>query len=71
MHPLDEWLETIPEDEKDKIALPEVWNAAVDATMNALLEAGNIDNHYRPEWTATAESVKWKSAVELSKSGKE
>ena len=33
MKTLDEWLETIPEDEKDKIALPEVWNAAVEATM--------------------------------------
>ena len=33
MKTLDEWFEAIPDDEKDKIALPEVWNAAVEATM--------------------------------------
>ncbi len=57
----DAWLETIPEDERDKIALPEVWDAAVDATMEALLDEGNIDEHYRAEWTETANKVKCKS----------
>jgi len=36
MHPLDEWLETIPEDERDKIALPDVWEAAINAIMKVM-----------------------------------
>jgi len=54
----DDWLEKIPTDERDMIALPDVWRAAVDATIAALYDAGNIDEHYRPEWTETANKVK-------------
>ena len=47
----DDWMESIPEDERDKIALPEVWNAAVDATFDALIEEACINEDYRIEWT--------------------
>ena len=51
---LDDWLSDIYEEP----TLTEVWNAAVDATIEALLEEGNIDESYREEWTTTANKVK-------------
>ena len=36
MKTLDEWLETIPEDERDKIALPDVWEAAINSIMKTM-----------------------------------
>lgn len=54
----DEYLSNVPEDELDKLSLCEVWDAAVDATVAALLEAGNISAHYRDEWVATKNSIK-------------
>jgi len=54
----DDWLITIPEEDLDKIALPDVWNAAIDATINALVDAGNLSEHYLPEWTETVEKIK-------------
>jgi len=53
-----EWLETIPKDELDKIELSDVWRAAVDATIEALVDEGNIDEYYRDEWMATVNKVK-------------
>lgn len=44
-------------DSCQKQADAEIWNAAVHATVEALLEAGNIDEHYRPEWTETMNKV--------------
>lgn len=58
MKTFHEWFETIPKDELDKIALSDVWRAAVDATIEALVDEGNIDEYYRDEWIATVNKVK-------------
>jgi len=52
------WLENTPNDELNLKTWSDVWNAAVDATIQALLDGGNIDEYYRDEWTETANKVK-------------
>ena len=53
----DEWLDSYPDDEKCLLLLSEAWDAAVKATIQALLDSGNLSEHYRPEWTATAKTL--------------
>ena len=53
----DEWLDSYPEDEKCLLLLSEAWDAAVKATVQALLDSGNLSEVYRPEWTATAKTL--------------
>ena len=55
---LDDWLSLIPEDERSMITLPEVWNAAIQATIDALLEAGNISHDYQESWEMTVAAIK-------------
>jgi len=55
---LDDWLSDKFDEERDELTWRDIWDAAVDTTINALVEAGNLDNHYRPEWTKTAKEVK-------------
>lgn len=56
----DDWIESFYEDERDKIYLYEVWEAAVNATIDALVEEGNlsVSENYRKSWTQTADNVK-------------
>jgi hypothetical protein len=49
----DEWLDSYPEDEKCLLLLSEAWDAAVKATIQALLDSGNLSE----QWTATAKTL--------------
>ncbi len=47
---LDEWIANrIPPTYEEEPTLQEVWDAAVDATLEALIEGGEIGEWYRPE----------------------
>jgi len=54
----DEWVQTIPEDERSLLSLCDAWDAAVKATVQALLDYGNLDEDYRKEWTSTANRLR-------------
>ena len=43
----DEWLDSYPEDERCLLLLSEAWDAAVKATIQALLDSGNLSG----QWT--------------------
>jgi len=49
----DEWLDSYPDDEKCLLLLSEAWDAAVKATVQALLDSGNLSE----QWTATAKTL--------------
>ena len=53
----DEWFKTVPEPRPYATSLCVVWDAAVKATIQALLDSGNLSEVYRPEWTATAKTL--------------
>jgi len=55
---LNEWLSDKFDDEIQYITWQDIWDSAVDATIQALLDEGNIEENYREEWTATANKVK-------------
>ena len=49
----DEWIDSYPDDEKYLLLLSEAWDAAVKATIQALLDSGNLSG----QWTATAKTL--------------
>ena len=53
----DEWFKTVPEPRPYATSLCVVWDAAVKATIQALLDSGNLSEAYREEWTATAKTL--------------
>lgn len=58
---LDEWIANrIPPTYEEEPTLQEVWDAAVDATLEALIEGGEIGEWYRPEALDTLTEIKSK-----------
>lgn len=55
---IDTWFNSLPEDEKETLCIVDIWNAAVEATVTALYEAGNLDKNYREETTKTINKIK-------------
>lgn len=56
---LDDWIrDRIPPTYEEEPTLSEVWNAAVDATLEILIEEGNISDLYRPEALETVKQIK-------------
>ena len=49
----DEWFKTVPEPRPYATSLCVVWDAAVKATIQALLDSGNLSG----QWTATAKTL--------------
>ena len=43
---LDEWLETIPEDERDTLCVADGWKAGANAMFNELIKFGFIAEGY-------------------------
>jgi len=53
----DEWISSFPEDERNFLCLVDAWDAAIRATVQELLDSGNLSEYYRQEWTATANKL--------------
>ena len=58
MTTLDEFIATFTEEERHTVTLAEVWNAAVDATVELMLEEGCIDRYYEEECMDVAKLLK-------------
>jgi hypothetical protein len=43
---IDEWLETIPEDERDMLCVTDGWKAGASAMIDALIDRGFISDDY-------------------------
>lgn len=43
---LDDWLNTIPEDERDTLTITEIWKAGATAMLEALIDRGYIGMDY-------------------------
>ena len=46
---LDEWINSIPEDERDLICASDAWKAGAAAMLEALIERGHIGQRYVEE----------------------
>lgn len=54
-HPIDKWLEHLPDDERLSLSVPDIWDAAVTATLASLLN--DLDDDYRVVLTEGAKKV--------------